>query len=393
MLGHRATTDGAAAERRLQVHRLPERPRLDVARLELEADVLARRAELLRRDEHARQPAVAGAVRRFGHERDARRGERAAVDGIDLAAPRELRGQRLELRAADRGEQVAEAVVEADVVVLIVRGGLARLRREMARALDDVAAVRHEHAAAARRDDLVAVEREGRALAERAGAAAAAGRAERFRGVLDHRHAVARADVEDARVVGALAVEIDGDDRGRLLPRARARGEIFFEQIGIERPRVGRDVHERRRRAHVGDRVGGRRERHRRGDDLVAAADAERDERQVQRGGAARQRYRVRHADRGGELALERVDVRPERRDPPRVERVEQQLALGRADVWRRQINAAHRPPSGFAGTPTTVTPGSTERVTHAPAPTTASSPMTSGRSSVPLMIEAPVPM
>ena len=66
---------------------------------------------------------------------------------------------------------------------------------------------------------------------------------------------------------------------------------------------------------------------------------------------------------------------------------------LGRADVWRRQINAAHRPPSGFAGTPTTVTPGSTERVTHAPAPTTASSPMTSGRSSVPLMIEAPLPM
>src|SRR5437762_13404544 len=199
MLGHRATTDGAAAERRLQVHRLPERPRLDVARLELEADVLARRAELLRRDEHARQPAVAGAVRRFGHERDARRGERAAVDGVDLAAPRELRGQRLQLRAADRGEQVADAVVEADVVVLIVRGWLARLRREMARALDDVAAVRHEHAAAARRDDLVAVERESRALAERAGAAAAAGRAERFRGVLDHRHAVARADVEDAR--------------------------------------------------------------------------------------------------------------------------------------------------------------------------------------------------
>ena len=43
-----------------------------------------------------------------------------------------------------------------------------------------------------------------------------------------------------------------------------------------------------------------------------------------------------------GELALERVDVRTERRDPVGVERVEQQLALARAHVGRREEQAGH---------------------------------------------------
>ena len=62
----------------------------------------------------------------------------------------------------------------------------------------------------------------------------------------------------------------------------------------------------------------------------------------MQRGGAARQRRRVPDADEVGELALERVDVRTERRDPVGVERVEQQLALARAHVGRRQEQAGH---------------------------------------------------
>lgn len=46
----------------------------------------------------------------------------------------------------------------------------------------------------------------------------------------------------------------------------------------------------------------------------------------------------------------------------------------------------------GFAGTPTTVTPAGTSLVTTAPAPITASWPMSSGFSSVPLTKTAPVP-
>ena len=52
--------------------------------------------------------------------------------------------------------------------VLVVRSGVARLRSEMARTVDERAALRDEHAATARGDDLVAVEREGGAPAERA---------------------------------------------------------------------------------------------------------------------------------------------------------------------------------------------------------------------------------
>jgi hypothetical protein len=41
----------------------------------------------------------------------------------------------------------------------------------------------------------------------------------------------------------------------------------------------------------------------------------------------------VRDTDRRGELALERVDMRPERRNPAGIEGVEEQRALGGADV------------------------------------------------------------
>lgn len=45
-LGHAAADDLAVAERRPQVRRLPQRPRLDVFRLQRQPDVLACGAEL-----------------------------------------------------------------------------------------------------------------------------------------------------------------------------------------------------------------------------------------------------------------------------------------------------------------------------------------------------------
>jgi len=53
----------------------------------------------------------------------------------------------------------------------------------------------------------------------------------------------------------------------------------------------------------------------------------------VQSGCAARERDRVIDAHEGGEFGLEGLDVRAEGRDPVGVERVEQQLAFGGADV------------------------------------------------------------
>jgi len=53
----------------------------------------------------------------------------------------------------------------------------------------------------------------------------------------------------------------------------------------------------------------------------------------VEGGGAARQGDRVSDADPLGELGLECVDVRSERRDPVGVERLEQHLALEGTDL------------------------------------------------------------
>jgi hypothetical protein len=62
-------------------------------------------------------------------------------------------------------------------------------------------------------------------------------------------------------------------------------------------------------------------------------------QRQVQRGRSRRQRHRVAGAEVGRELLLEGVDVRAERRDPVRVEGVEQQRPLLLADVRGRQVD------------------------------------------------------
>ena len=71
-------------------------------------------------------------------------------------------------------------------------------------------------------------------------------------------------------------------------------------------------------------------------------ADPEHDERQVERGGAARERDGVLDAGLGCELALERVVLRPERRDPVRRDRLGHELALTVAEVGRREVEARH---------------------------------------------------
>ena len=82
------------------------------------------------------------------------------------------------------------------------------------------------------------------------------------------------------------------------------------------------DVGEDRRGAALRDRLGSRVERERRADHLVAGADAERVEDEDERVRAVRDADRLRDAEIGGRLVLERRDVRPEdelgRTRPPR---------------------------------------------------------------------------
>ena len=75
------------------------------------------------------------------------------------------------------------------------------------------------------------------------------------------------------------------------------------------------DIDEDRRRAAVANRVGRRDERVADRDDLIAGADAGRQQSQVERRRAVRHRAGVRRADELGELTLERRDLGP-LRDP-----------------------------------------------------------------------------
>ena len=223
-----------------------------------------------------------------------------------------------------------------------MRDRLTSLRRQLARVLDPVAVMRDEHAAAARRDDLVAVERERPHRSLSTGGHPAVGRAERLRGVLNQRHLVACADLGERLVVAALAVEVDSEHRADTRSRLSSTLDRSVEELGVDRPRRLVGVDEERCRAGVGDRVRACREREARARHLVPGPDAEHDEREVNRCGAARQSHGVLDAGDGRELPLEGVDVRPERRDPVRRERVLDELDLASERVRRREVDARH---------------------------------------------------
>ncbi len=114
---------------------------------------------------------------------------------------------------------------------------------------------------------------------------------------------MALAHLAERVVVAALAVEVDGDQRPHAGAGRAALGDRAVEQRGIDRPRRLVGVDEERRRARVDDRVRARGEGEVRAGDLVARADPEHDQREVQRGGPARQRDRVLDARDRGELA------------------------------------------------------------------------------------------
>src|SRR5438309_2078561 len=103
------------------------------------------------------------APRRVGQEPDSGCiGERGAVATVDLAAARDDRGQASELSDTDGRQQIAEPVVVTHLAVLVVRGGLARLRGQIPGALHPVGAPREQHPPTRGSDDLVAVERKYR---------------------------------------------------------------------------------------------------------------------------------------------------------------------------------------------------------------------------------------
>ena len=167
-------------------------------------------------------------------------------------------------------------------------------------------------------DLLVRVEAEHRRVAAAADRhAVGVDRAERLARVLDDR----QPEPLERTEVGGVAEDVHRQQRRRAVGDRR-RGGVRVE---VERDRV--DVGEHGPGALVHGHVGAGHERERAGDHLVAVADADRPQRQVQSGGAARDGARVSRADPLGERLLELASSGPERQ-APRAQHLEHALAL-----------------------------------------------------------------
>ncbi len=202
---------------------------------------------------HARQPAVPVAATFRRRPRSDRHelqtgnvGEFASVVLVDRQPPRRHLRQPLELRPAHRCQQVAQAVVETDVGVLVVDRRLTGLRRQVPHAVGHRRVGRQQRTAARGGDDLVAVERQDPDVAQRARGAASVCRTQCLGGILHQRDPVLRTQRSDLVVVGALAVQVDGHDRRRSLARPRSAsasssasscGSMFHDAVSLSTKR------------------------------------------------------------------------------------------------------------------------------------------------------------
>jgi hypothetical protein len=171
----------------------------------------------------------------------------------------------------------------------------------------DCGVVGHDRAALAVRAEVLAgVEAEAAGARERPDAATLVECAVRLRRVLDDDEIVALGYFVHGVHVRRLAVEVDGDDG------ARALGHGALQLCGVEVVGDGVAVHEDGRGPYGRDGLGRGEEGVGRDDDLVAGADAARQQREVERRRAVRDADALARADVVRELALERLDLAPE---------------------------------------------------------------------------------
>jgi len=254
--------------------------------------------------------AVVGVAEAFGDVGDAQGGEfaeagvDAAADGVAASVPV---GELAELDAADGGLDLEHApvgaegfvdVAEAGRVVAFVDGLVALAVVLVGPGGAPPALVVHgeEAAFAAGGDDLVLAETEGGEVAEGAHGPAVDGGALGLGAVFDDGDAVGAGEVHEVGQVDGPAAEVDGDDR------LGAGGEVGLHRGCIQVAAVAVDVGEHRRGAAHDGGGGGRDEGAGGGDDLVAGADAEGYQGELERLGAVVQGDGVVAAEVGGVL-------------------------------------------------------------------------------------------
>jgi len=162
------------------------------------------------------------------------------------------------LAAYHARDDVAHAVVVADFLVLVPRGGLATLGAPLAHLLGVFLAVGKEHAAARAGNNLVSVEADGAVVAKAAGLLALVACAEAFGGVFDEEGVVLLADGADFVNTGRGSVEMYEYHQAHV----RVNFKSLFKGDRVHVPGFVFDVDEHGLAILVGDRVHGGIERH-----------------------------------------------------------------------------------------------------------------------------------
>src|SRR5690554_2449384 len=184
----------------LQVHRFPDRSRLDRLSFEGEPHGLAIDARHHGVYENHRQPTrgATASVIQFRHEGDPWEiTQHRAIALEDRASTGYPFLQHLQLSASDGGTDIAESIVVAHLQVLVMRSRLPSLSGPFARPGDELGVVRSQDTAPGAGDDLVAVEGIGCGTCALASRPALVARADGFRRITDHRDAVVSADLND----------------------------------------------------------------------------------------------------------------------------------------------------------------------------------------------------
>ena len=252
------------------MHRLPDGAALGVQRRDRLEDLCRAGFALLRSedgvgvaallaahgagiDDHTGQPVVGRGVRFDRVHRNGQTLEALFVALVDGALLVDMLGKMRVLSPHDAGDHVGHPVIVAEFGVLIPRGGLARLGRDLAGFLGDLEVARQKAAARGAGDDLVAVVADGGIVAEGAAGLAVQGGAHRLGGVLDQERAVLLADLFDEVDPPRESVEFGADDQfdvGVDLKR-------LFERDGIHVPGLALGVDENRDAALVNHGVDG----------------------------------------------------------------------------------------------------------------------------------------
>src|SRR5229473_3935342 len=222
---------------RLQVHRLPYWPRLDVVRGERIEDVVTAGAKLVRMNQKAGEPVGMLSPRRLWHRLDAgQAGQCLTVSREHGSTLLYALGEHPQLPTSDRCQHVAEAIVVAELGVFVGNSRVARLSRPEARFVHQLLLLGHQHAAAGGGDDLVAIERECGDGSPRTDMFAFVCRPQCLGSVFQYRHLVAGADLQTGIQVRASAVKVDNHQRTRKPATSRSLLQHRGHEVWIHIP-------------------------------------------------------------------------------------------------------------------------------------------------------------